>query len=239
MSTSVKEIERKWLVKEWPTSQLKEIERVSVNQAYLSIDPEVRIRSKSITTNKDWNPRYILTIKSNGDLTRTEVEMELSAEQFAALETMVGEPYIRKEVRKYELPHGLVLEVSLVDEGTENEFMYAEVEFPDEETAKCFIMPFGIQAEDVTGNPVYKMKNYWWMSRLGHVPVITECKLVWDNEVPSMTRVMVTYDIGRSECLFSYHAEDLPGLTYDKFIGLTRHDALCLPWNDPTIQAKK
>lgn len=42
--------------------------------------------------------------------------------------------------------------------------MYGEVEFNTKEEAKAFKWPFG-EAEDVTYNKFYKMKNYWSRTR--------------------------------------------------------------------------
>lgn len=46
---------------------------------------------------------------------------------------------IRKDYRIYQLPDGRKLECSLVDGGTENAFLYAEVEFPTVEEANAFV----------------------------------------------------------------------------------------------------
>ena len=54
---------------------------------------------------------------------------------YDALVAMTGLEPIKKELKKYQLPDGHILECCNVDPGTENNFMYAEVEFEDEDTA--------------------------------------------------------------------------------------------------------
>lgn len=160
MSKNV-EIERKWKMEEFP-AHLKEVTVAAQLQAYLSIDPEVRIREIVKAPTQECS--YRLTIKGSGDMTRTEVEVEITFNQFASLLKMIPRKPIKKQFRKYELDNGLYLEVSLVDPGTDSEFMYAEIEFPDEETAKAFQAPdyFG---EEVTNDKSFKMKNYWKNTR--------------------------------------------------------------------------
>lgn len=83
-------------------------------QAYLSLEPEVRIR-RYVKDGLD--AAYLLTIKSGDGLVRREVEFEISREQFYALAEMISAPFISKDFRVYQLPNGLELECSLVDGG--------------------------------------------------------------------------------------------------------------------------
>ena len=91
--------------------------------------------------------------------------MSIRAEDFYALTEMVPYSFIKKEYRVYELPNGLQLECSLVDEGSSFAFMYAEVEFPSEEEAEAFAPCFDYVGE-ITQCADYKMKNYWKRTRL-------------------------------------------------------------------------
>ena len=73
-------------------------------------------------------------------MTRDEVEVRISKEQYDILLAMAnGEPIV-KQMKKYRLPDGRTLECSKVDPdmGVGISFMYAEVEFDDEESAKNF-----------------------------------------------------------------------------------------------------
>ncbi len=161
MSNQFIEIERKFLLESFPVKfPLKK--QLTTYQAYLSTEPEVRIR-RSEADGRD--VAHFLTIKSNGTLVRKEVEMSIRAEDFYALTDMVPYSFIKKEYCVYELPNGLQLECSLVDEGSSFAFMYAEVEFLSVEEAEGFAPCFDYVGE-ITQCADYKMKNYWKRTRL-------------------------------------------------------------------------
>lgn len=155
------EIERKWIINGFPTD-LKEINNSQIEQGYLSINPEVRIRSNTYK-NID-HADYKLCIKGNGNISRQEIQTYISKEQYEDIKVLINKPMITKEYRQYELEDHLILECSLVDNGTNNSFYYAEVEFESEEQAKNFTLPF--YAKEVTYDNKYKMKNYWKRTRL-------------------------------------------------------------------------
>ena len=161
MSSNFIEIERKFLINAFPTNlPLKAASQVY--QAYLSIDPEVRIW-RNVKNGGD--TEYYITIKSNGGMVRTEVEIPISKDHFYTLADMISQPFITKDHRKYSLPNGLLLECSHVDKGRDTEFMYAEIEFPSVRAAETF-KPLPCFTEDVTSDPSYKMKNFWKRTRL-------------------------------------------------------------------------
>ena len=161
MQNSFTEIERKFLINSFPDS-LPLKEEFQVYQAYLSIDPEVRIR-RNVVNGQD--KAYYLAIKSGGKLVRKEIELHITKEQFYALAEIVEHPFVLKDFRIYQLTDELDLECSLVDKGSNTEFMYAEIEFPSVDAAQSF-QPLPIFIQDVTDNPAYKMKNYWRRTRL-------------------------------------------------------------------------
>ena len=137
-------------------------EEFQVYQAYLSIDPEVRIR-RNEKDGKD--TAYYLAIKSSGEMVRKEIEIPISKEHFYALAEMVTQPFITKDFRIYQLPNDLLLECSHVDKGCDTEFMYAEIEFPSVQDAENF-QPLPNFTADVTNDSSYKMKNFWKATRL-------------------------------------------------------------------------
>lgn len=161
MPNQFAEIERKFLLESFPTD-LPLKQRLTVYQAYLSIEPEVRIRRK-VRFLTDIG--YFLTIKSGGNIARKEIDIEISKEQFSALAEMVEHPFISKEFRIYSLPGNLELECSLVDEKMDTQFIYAEIEFPSVRDAAYFEPAFNFVSE-ITDDSAYKMKNYWKRTRL-------------------------------------------------------------------------
>ncbi len=161
MPNQFTEIERKFLLNSFPTD-LPLKEEFQVYQAYLSINPEVRIR-RNEKDGKD--TAYYLAIKSSGEMIRKEIEIPISGEHFYALAEMVTQPFITKDFRIYQLQDDLLLECSHVDKGLDTEFMYAEVEFPSVQAAETF-KPLPNFTADVTKNSSYKMKNFWKRTRL-------------------------------------------------------------------------
>ena len=156
------EIERKWLTDGWPG--LPETARIEMRQGYLSLGPTVRIRSERCGEHTD----YVLCIKGAGTLAREEIELPLTAEQFARLEKGGGRPLIEKQQRRYALPDGLVLEVNRVDAGQPGEFFYAEVEFSSVQQALLWEPGelAGYLANEVTSTPGQSMGEYWRRTRL-------------------------------------------------------------------------
>lgn len=151
------EIERKFLINDFPNLPI--CEQFNVFQFYISTNPiEVRARSQE----KDGDIKYVLTFKGKGELSRREYEMNIDREAFNELLSFVDQPVIYKIFKTYKLDDGLLLECSLVDHKTDDEFMYAEIEFKTEELANQFdksSLPFLL--DEVTHDNYYKMKNYW------------------------------------------------------------------------------
>lgn len=153
------EIERKFLIDAFP-EQLPLLESATVWQGYISSDPVVRIRKKETAD----AVTYRLCFKSKGTLVRTEVEMDLTAEKFDALSTLLEVPLIRKDFRVYALEDGKRLECSLVDRDAPTAFYYAEVEFTSEQEANTFVPP-AFLGEEKTEDPAFTMSQYWKRKR--------------------------------------------------------------------------
>ncbi len=153
------EIERKFKLDAFP-EHLPLLHASQVEQGYLSTTPCVRIRSKKTEDAVD----YKLCIKGQGTLVREEVELSLDEDRFTRLKSLLHGEMIRKDYRIYQLPDGRKLECSLVDGGTENAFLYAEVEFPTVEEANAFVPP-AFLGEDVTEVPGSSMSSYWERTR--------------------------------------------------------------------------
>lgn len=159
------EIERKWLTRGWPEG-LEPDSVIRMEQGYIATRPTVRIRLEA----QGDEIRRILCFKGRAGedgLAREEIETDISPELFQRLERLIGRPLIRKEQRRYILSDGLVLEVNQVDPGQPETFFYAEVEFPNLETARSW-QPGPLASyldREVTGTPGESMAAYWERTR--------------------------------------------------------------------------
>lgn len=155
------EIERKFWMDGFPEG-LDIISEVEIEQGYVSIEPEVRIRKAvDMRTGRE---EFRMTIKGDGDLTRNEIETNITSDFYYDTVDFLGGNMIIKDYKKYKLGPWQ-LEVACVDPGTEREFYYGEIEFPTEEDAKNFVVPSYLGRE-ITYNDECKMKYYWKRTRL-------------------------------------------------------------------------
>lgn len=140
----VMEIERKFLVQALPEGCAGYPCRV-IEQAYLCTEPVVRIR-------KD-NEKYELTYKSKGLMARQEYNLPLTEEAYLHLLEKADGRVIRKHRYMIPVGHALTAELDIFD-GDLAPLVLAEVEFPDESSARAFTPPewFG---EDVTFSGKY------------------------------------------------------------------------------------
>lgn len=132
------EIERKFLIHKMPDSLCDYPCRL-IEQAYLNVNPVVRVRREDET--------YYMTYKGSGMMTREEYNLPLDTSSYAHLLAKADGNIITK--RRYLIPFGgYTIELD-VFEGMFAGLVVAEVEFPTEEAATVFVPPewFG---EDVT-----------------------------------------------------------------------------------------
>ena len=137
------EIERRFLVERLPRDLPTP---TRIEQAYLVTEPlSVRVRRR---TGDDVDAR-ILTIKAGSGLARTEIERELTDEEFDALWNQPTELRIEKRRHELGLGGGHTAELDLFD-GVLAGRSIVEVEFPDEDTAASFDPPdwFGTEVTD-------------------------------------------------------------------------------------------
>ena len=160
------EIERKWLVNGWPSEKLPLLCEHKMRQGYVTVSPTVRIREEALTGGRT---DYILCFKSEGEMARRELEISIEKERFRSIEDFIEKDLIEKVRRTYSLEGGLKLEVNHVDEGLDTEFWYAEVEFPDMDTAESWDpADAGVGSyldNEVTGIPGETMGAYWLRTR--------------------------------------------------------------------------
>jgi adenylate cyclase len=139
------EIERKFLVDRLP-EEVRARPATHIRQGYLAVEPaEVRIRSRDDTSHE-------LTVKSVGGLSRSEVNLPLTPEQFQELWPLVDRS-IEKDRTRYKVDGGTA-EVD-VYRGPLSGLVVAELEFPSEAAAAAFVPPAWFGTE-VTTDPRYR-----------------------------------------------------------------------------------
>lgn len=124
------EIERKYLFDDFDFD-LSEFEKVEIEQGYVCHSPAIRIRR--------WNEKYLLTVKSDSPLERSEYEFELTFEQYRNLQAKAEPKYIRKT--RYLIPiEKYTAELDVYHDELDG-LMTVEVEFKSIEDARKFIPP--------------------------------------------------------------------------------------------------
>ncbi|MGA9767775.1 MAG: CYTH domain-containing protein [Blastocatellia bacterium] len=143
------EVERKFFVSNPP--DLSGLKSEEILQGYIrtaSDCAEVRVRQKG--------EKYFQTIKSDGGLKRSEVEIEISKQQFDSLWTATKGRRLKKT--RYEIPYeGLTIEMDVYRGGLAG-LVVAEVEFVSEDASILFIPPswFG---QELTDDRAFRNKN--------------------------------------------------------------------------------
>lgn len=139
------EIERKFLIKSLP-SNLDEYPFLHIEQAYLNVNPVVRVRKE--------NDHYYITYKGQGMMAREESNLFLNKESYYHLRDKADGNIISK--RRYLIPlehpgfkegfptppedYSLTIEVDVFDPPFAPLIM-AEVEFLSTEAAEAFLPP--------------------------------------------------------------------------------------------------
>lgn len=148
------EIEKKFRVKEKP--ELSGFSYKVIEQGYLCTRPTVRIRKS--------NEDYILTLKdkqgvkemetAGAGVVNREIEIPLTEEAYEHLKTKTDGYMVEK--RRYLIPlsDGLTAELD-VFQGRLSGLVFAEVEFPDVETARGFVPPSWL-GEEVSEDKRYR-----------------------------------------------------------------------------------
>lgn len=140
------EIERKYLIEHIPF-ELNDYPYHMIEQAYLSIDPVVRVRREDDT--------YYLTYKSKGLMAREEYNLPLTEKSYEHLLNKADGRILTK--KRYLIPiEGTDYTIELdVFSGVYDGLKLAEVEFTNEDEAMNFVPPkwFG---QDVTFTGEYQ-----------------------------------------------------------------------------------
>ncbi len=144
------EIERKFLITSRP-GKLEQFPHKDIAQGYIAITDEgteVRVRSKG--------EKYSQTVKSGSGKTRTEVEFEISKDQFDALWPLTKGKRVEKT--RYEIPYeDVTLELDIYH-GNLQGLATVEVEFTTEKQSNNFVPP-GWLSEEVTYDPDFKNQS--------------------------------------------------------------------------------
>ena len=149
------EIERKFTIKKLP-DEMDRYPSHFIEQAYLNVDPVVRIRREDDTCYLTW--------KGKGMMVREEYNLPLNLPSYKHLLSKADGAVISK--RRYLIPcapYTIELDVFCPPFSP---LIIAEVEFPDEESANSCVPPewFG---PEVTEDPAYHNSN---LSRTGRCP---------------------------------------------------------------------
>jgi CYTH domain-containing protein/CHAD domain-containing protein len=140
------EIERKFLPPALPP-RANGAERVAIEQGYLALDGETEVRLRRA------GDALRLTVKHGRGESREEVEVELTADQFAALWPLAAGRSLRKTRLLVPLGGGLRAEIDRY-EGELEGLLVAEVEFPTEDESRAWEPP-GWIGREVTGDAAY------------------------------------------------------------------------------------
>lgn len=152
------EIERKFTVKQLPDN-LDEYPVYHIEQAYLNVDPVVRVRKQ--------NDEYYMTYKGKGMMARDESNLSLNEEAYYHLREKADGNIISK--KRYLIPlrnpgfkegfptppedYTLTIELDVFDPPFAP-LIVAEVEFGSKEAAEAFVAPDWFD-EDVTYHKEY------------------------------------------------------------------------------------
>ena len=139
------EIEKKFLLHSLPIG-IDQYDSVEIEQAYISIDPTIRLRMR--------NNDYFLTVKKNGILAREEAEFVITKEQFNHLWMKIETNIIKKTRFLIPIQNGLTAELDIYY-GILQGLMTIEVEFTSIEQANCFVPPEWFGA-DITDDLKYR-----------------------------------------------------------------------------------
>lgn len=147
------EIERKWLLdlsnipRDFDSAE--KIQRME--QAYISFSPTIRIRMIN-------EEQFVLTVKSHGGkgsgkYSRTEYELEISAEEYRNLMQKHEGNIIRKTRYVFQAENDLKEEIDIFS-GALAGLAYLEIEFPDEASAAAYPGP-AFAVRDVSDDKRY------------------------------------------------------------------------------------
>lgn len=110
------EIERKFLFHKLP-DQLDTYPHYSIEQAYVTTNPVIRVRKKTLydAASAVSDYQYVLTVKSSGMLARQEFELPIDEAAYRTLCAKADGNVIAKTRYKIPLNQGLTLELDIFE----------------------------------------------------------------------------------------------------------------------------
>ena len=139
------EIERKFIPASIPEEFLQD-QCYLLEQAYVQTSPVIRVRQKAT-----------ITVKSSGMMARQEFELPLTAKEYNELLAKADGNIITKRRYVHPITESLILELDIF-EGIFEGLIIAEIEFPDEESAKKYTPP-AFLGEEVTFDSRFHNSN--------------------------------------------------------------------------------
>ncbi len=136
----MKEIERKFLIKDINNINLSQYEKEKITQEYLYSDKFTAIRKRKIE--KENNITYYYTVKTNksGNYGVEEIESVISKEEYDKLNATANINIIVKDRYIIPIENNLKIELDIFHDIFEG-IIFAEVEFPSEDMASGYIIP--------------------------------------------------------------------------------------------------
>ncbi|SDF21141.1 CYTH domain-containing protein [Fontibacillus panacisegetis] len=155
------EIERKFLLKEFPEQlikegQLKVISEQVIDQTYIAMDEDQELRVRKIVDKLSGDVTYTHTFKNGNGLVREEVEYSISGEIYEQIFSAFNfTPLIKtRTTAQWE---GITVEM---DQYHQIDFIVLEVEFTSEQEAAEFHIPYWF-GEDISSNRQFSNKTVW------------------------------------------------------------------------------
>ena len=143
-----KEIEKKYAIKNLPDN-IEIIKIQDIQQSFIYRDVKSHIRLRKLDDRKAKTTQYIYTVKTKGDISYNndyniaklyEIESYISKDEYENLiKRRIGN-MINKTRINVPIENGFVVEIDIYYDYLEG-LITAEIEFPDEETAKLFKKP--------------------------------------------------------------------------------------------------
>lgn len=143
-----KEIEKKYSIKNLP-DDIEIIKLQDIQQSFIYRDIKSHIRLRKIDDRKAKTTQYVYTVKTKGDISYNndyniarlyEIESYISKDEYEDLIQKRISNMINKTRINVPIENDLVVEIDIYYDYLEG-LITAEIEFPDEETAKSFRKP--------------------------------------------------------------------------------------------------